>query len=135
MKHTDNDLSELFTRASETPTTHRLIEGDFNLPGVTWESNRLPGKLTKLSKTIDLGDWTQQVTGPSRLNNRLDLIFTSGINDVNVTISRPLSTSDHNTITADFKIPIGTGCHQKSTCYKRSLNLIRYSILLHHFVG
>ena len=97
-RFTDQALYDTFSKASEINTTYKLISGDFNPPGVIWLQNTFPRKLTKVSEAYNLGNWTQHVTAPTRNNNILDLIFTSGIPATQTSVSHNFASSDHKLI-------------------------------------
>ena len=89
-------LSEYFT-----PGTTNIILGDANFPDINWNQNTAPDdgvQLTFLNETIDLGLY-QMINQPTRDKNILDILL---VNDVTVVIdvcvSIPFGTSDHNSI-------------------------------------
>ena len=95
---TDQALHYTFFKASEVNTTFKLISGDFNLPDVMWLPDTFPRKLNKTSGAYNLGNWIQHVTSPTRINNILDLVFTSGITMTKTYVSHNFASSDHKLV-------------------------------------
>lgn len=89
-----------------------LLVGDFNAPGVEWESHTasdagFSSRLLRLAQTHLL---TQHVTESTRyregqLSSRLDLVFTKGPQDIRkLELGTPLGRSDHTPLTFEFAL-------------------------------
>ena len=130
--HTDQALHDTFSKAFEVNTTYKLISGDFNLPDITWLPDTLPRKLNKVSSAYNLGNWTQHVTAPTRVNNILDLIFTSGIPSTKTAVSHNFSSSDHKLVHGLIDLQFNISNHKPHTVTSsllapRNLNLLNES--------
>ena len=78
-----NELRESINKIKRTNNEHIWLAGDFNLPDIDWDifNNKAGGVVPGLSKqsidiTNDFG-LEQVVREPTRINNILDLFFTS----------------------------------------------------------
>ena len=68
----DEGLIELILKASNEIT---LVMGDFNLPGIKWESNEASGNEEKFLECIQDSFFTQHVLLPTKGDNILDLVM------------------------------------------------------------
>ena len=125
--HIDTHLSSIMNKASDIQTKYKIIGGDFNLPDIAWEQDSHPNRLTKFSNALEHGDWKQHVRTPTRLNNLLDLLFTFNINEIEVSIDSPLSSSDHNMVKASLSIPHNTHLSTPITQMRRDLKNLNES--------
>ena len=99
---TDKALHDLFITLSNNSSSFKFLSGDFNLPEVSWGTLMFPTRLTSFSTALQYGDWYQHVSMPTRGNNVLDLIFTSGIAKLKVSVGSCFPQSDHNIIYCCF---------------------------------
>ena len=129
---TDIVLHNLFITLSNYPSHFKFISGDFNLPDVSWGSLMFPTRLMSFSTALQFGDWCQHVTSPTRGKNVLDLIFTSGISKLNVSVGSCFPQSDHNIICSSFPITIDNKAFKKFDFVHRdwsrvnSMNAVTY---------
>ena len=114
------------------------LSGDFNVPGIGWQTMNLrndhvyASTHNSLLATICDYGLTQLVTEPTRLDNTLDLFFTdhpSQITDVSILPGM----SDHNIlmIIADIKPKFTTQLPRKIFLYRKAnWNAIRQNLLV-----
>ena len=76
-------LDELSAKCENNPRTCVIVAGDFNAPGIDWETctikpdGRNKGMCEKLLGTLDQFHLTQLVTAPTRNDATLDLFCTN----------------------------------------------------------
>jgi len=96
----------MFEYVSTLPEKYKIIHGDFNLPSIDWKYPiASPTIYLPLINSTVLSDWQQHITEPTRQQNTLDLIFTSGINYLEYAIGPPFPSCDHRIITAKITYP------------------------------
>ena len=101
-----NTLQNMFEYVSTLPEKYKIIHGDFNLPSIDWKYPiASPTIYLPLINSTVLSDWQQHITEPTRQQNTLDLIFTSGINYLEYAIGPPFPSCDHRIITAKITYP------------------------------
>ena len=98
----DEGLIELILKASNEIT---LVMGDFNFPGIKWESDEASGNEEKYEASgneekflecIQDSFFTPHVLLPTRGDNILDLVMSNEEGLVeNLTVGEPFETSDH----------------------------------------
>lgn len=114
--------------SSKYPAANIVLGGDFNMPGIDWETksvirnpqygNGMSQKLIDICNDFSLD---QVVRIPTRLNNILDLILTTNPN-----LFRNISTingiSDHDIVTTDLdmKVPMNKKKARTVYIYKRA---------------
>ena len=98
----DEGLIELILIASNEIT---LVMGDFNLPGIKWESDEASGNEEKFVECIQDSFFTQHVLLPTRGDNILDFVMSNEEGLVeNLTVYEPFGTNDHCVIKWDMVI-------------------------------
>ena len=89
----DEGLIELILKVSNEIT---LVMGDFNFPGIKWESDEASGNVLEC---IHDSFFNQHVLLPTRGDNILDLVMSNEEGLVeNLTVGEPFDTSDHYVI-------------------------------------
>ncbi|CAI2725549.1 unnamed protein product [Schistosoma spindalis] len=124
-------LSEVFTLASSFPFTGKLICGDFNLPEISWFPIRAPKRYESFIECLELGQWTQYVNGPTRHQNILDLVFTSGVTPNTVYIGNTFPGSDHNIVICSLNIKTTTG-RRKTATLRRNYRKVDWNNFHNH---
>lgn len=99
-----------------------ILCGDFNLPGIDWQTNSSKTHAENYFLNFCLGaSLYQHVSEPTRGNNILDLIFSNNIHIINnLFISSPIGSSDHNCITFELNLDIPPSCPIKKLCFKQA---------------
>ena len=78
---------------------HTLVMGDFNMPGINWETFSSPPEFTSFRDLCLDHYFFQHVKEPTRHSNILDLVLSNDENLIsNIETQAPLSNSDHQTI-------------------------------------
>ncbi|MBM6549451.1 endonuclease/exonuclease/phosphatase family protein, partial [Streptococcus dysgalactiae subsp. equisimilis] len=98
----NSDLSlivDAFNYLSYLPSGGKVIAGDFNLPSINWSSLEAPYRLLPFMSCLREGQWSQHVSSPTRCDNILDLIFTSGLSRVTASVFSKFPGSDHRLVT------------------------------------
>ena len=102
-------LDESLTKLNSGKAKHILLAGDFNCPGINWDTNtttencqdkKIQEHLIEVSNNHNL---TQIHREPTRQNNLLDLVFTSNPTLVKSSTNIP-GISDHDIVITDFDI-------------------------------
>lgn len=119
-------LSEVFTLASSLPFTGKLICGDFNMPEISWFPVKAPKRYESFIECLELGQWTQYVSSPTRHQNILDLVFTSGITPNTVYIGKKFPGSDHNTVVCSLNIK-NTNGRRKNVTLRRNYRKVDWN--------
>ena len=89
----DEGLIELILKASNEIT---LVMGNFNFPGIKWESDEASGNAEKFLECIQDSFFTQHVLLPTSGDHILDLVMSNEEGLVeNLTVGEPFGTSDH----------------------------------------
>ncbi|CAH8626797.1 unnamed protein product [Schistosoma haematobium] len=101
-------LSEVFTLASSLSFTGKLICGDFNMPEISWLPVKAPRRYESFIECLELGQWTQYVDSPTRHQNILDLVFTSGLIPNTLYIGKKFPGSDHNIVICSLNVKTTT---------------------------
>ncbi|CAH8564354.1 unnamed protein product [Schistosoma intercalatum] len=101
-------LSEVFTLASSLSFTGKLICGDFNMPEISWLPVKAPRRHESFIECLELGQWTQYVDSPTRHQNILDLVFTSGLIPNTLYIGKKFPGSDHNIVICSLNVKTTT---------------------------
>ena len=117
-KSSIDEVEQFCTSANKVLASHSpnypqvLIGGDFNLPGINWESISVNSQIDvaislTLLDCLHLNNLTQLVEKPTRGNNILDLLLTSNPNIATNEFHAPSPSHDHDAIF--FKIDIRQG--------------------------
>ena len=116
-----NEVSELFKAINLTSKHQVLIMGDFNYPGVKWntlESDKDGELFLDLVQDCFL---FQHVREPTRDKNILDLVITSEMGMIeNLTVDAHLGNSDHNVVGFNLIVSVscGKGSHDRFAFHK-----------------
>ncbi|MBM6549285.1 RNA-directed DNA polymerase [Streptococcus dysgalactiae subsp. equisimilis] len=92
-------IVDAFNYLSHLPSGGKVIAGDFNAPSINWSSFKSPSSFLTFMSCLREGQWSQHVSSPTRGNNILDLIFTTGISRVSASVSSNFPGSDHRLVT------------------------------------
>ncbi|MBM6549333.1 reverse transcriptase domain-containing protein, partial [Streptococcus dysgalactiae] len=118
-------IIDAFNYIADLPCCSKIIAGDFNASQISWNSCTAPPKFLDFVSCTRVGQWTQQVTSPTRGNNCLDLIFTLGLSDVETKFVDHFPGSDHKVVTCNFtSLRKQTG---ENTCH-RPFHLINWTL-------
>lgn len=111
-------IVDAFNFLSEFPASAKIVAGDFNAPDICWSSMSGPRNLLQFLSCLRLGHWTQHVQTPTRLNNILDLVFTSGISVLSTSVLNYFPGSDHRIVSCQLQIHLHPDQHTPITpCY------------------
>lgn len=92
-------LSKLFTLPTSLPSTDNFICKNLNMPGTSWFPVRGLKRFKLCTDFIELGQWTQCVSCPSRHQNILNLVFTSNCIPSAVYLGGTFPGKDRNIVT------------------------------------
>ncbi|VDP32057.1 unnamed protein product, partial [Schistosoma margrebowiei] len=101
-------LSEVFTLASTLPFTGKLICRDFKKPEISWLPVKASRRFESLIVCPELGQWTQNVDSPTRHQNILNLVFTSGLIPDTLNVGLKFPGGDHNIVICRLNIKTTT---------------------------
>jgi hypothetical protein len=110
---------KLFVDYTTSKRGRHLILGDFNLPGVDWEtlSSSNYGKQRQFMRIFTKRGYKQMVGTPTRGDNILDLVFADDSTLVSsLKVCGPFSTSDHCVISTELNFGIKE-CAKFRTCW------------------
>jgi hypothetical protein len=94
------EIDELFNAIMEASSKHVIIMGDFNYPGINWETMDSDSNCSNFADLVQDCFMVQHVHEPTRQKNTLDLILTSEENMIeDVVVREHLGNSDHNIVT------------------------------------
>ncbi|CAI2723993.1 unnamed protein product [Schistosoma spindalis] len=124
-------VSEVFTLASSLPFTGKLISGDFNMPEISWFPVKAPKRYESFIECLELGQWTQYVNSPTRHQNILDLVFTSGLTPNTVYNGKTFPGSDHNIVIGSLNIKTTTG-RRKTATLRRNYRKVDWNNFHNH---
>ncbi|CAH8430800.1 unnamed protein product [Schistosoma bovis] len=119
-------LSEVFTLASSLPFTGKPICGDFNMPEVSWLPVKAPRRYESFIEFLELGQWTQYVSGPTRHQNILNLVFTNGLILNTLYIGKKFPGNDHNIVICSLHIKATTG-RRKTVTLRRNYRKVDWN--------
>ena len=97
----DNEVDQLFEcfKLASDDNHRLLIMGDFNYPDINWNLLRSDNAGQKFLKFVMDCYLEQHVHQPTRVNNILDLVFTSEIQiKEDIQLLAPMDNSDHNVL-------------------------------------
>ena len=103
----ENTMAALHAAIAQNPARRLVAVGDFNVPDVTWEPLRSGSaeprivrgsrRTTEFIDACELCELTQHVCQPTREENFLDLVFTTGI-DVDLSLRDGIFEFDHQEV-------------------------------------
>ncbi len=100
-----DEVGKLFEQIKKASNFQSVILGDFNYPGINWETGEAKSLADQQFFELinDCFFLIQHVRTPTRGGNVLDLILTTEINMIeNLVVMDPLGKSDHNTLVFDL---------------------------------
>ena len=103
---TDQTFFELLQTLGNQPHNQLCVVGDFNLPLIRWDTLQWPSSMEPFIDAIYENGWNQFVDFPTRANNILDLVFTSGPNDIDEIEPQPglTQSADHLSVVFQLKV-------------------------------
>ncbi|CAH8671394.1 unnamed protein product [Schistosoma margrebowiei] len=119
-------LSEVFTLASSLSFTGKLICGDFNMPEISWLPVKAPRRYESFIECLELGQWTQYVDSPTRHQNILNLVFTSGLIPNTLYIGKKFPGSDHNIVICSLNVKTTTN-RSKTVTLRRNYRKVDWN--------
>nr|CAH8820128.1 unnamed protein product [Trichobilharzia regenti] len=112
---TDTVIGEILEVVPKLEFDYKLVCGDFNLPGVNWDTCTGPRTYEVILEAIDVGGWKQCVRLPTRHNNILDLILCHKIEPISIEVRDKLDNSDHNILYCTLPLQLTTKHTPKSS--------------------
>ena len=106
-----NEIDEMFQIIERVSNVDVLIMGDFNFPGINWDTLGSDSASHDFRNLILDKYLHQHVNEPTREQNILDLVITSSGDRIDlVKIEESLGTSDHNSLLWEYKCNIPRIC-------------------------
>lgn len=91
-------LPKVFKLASSLPFSVNIICGDFKMPDVSWFPVQAPKRDKQFIECIELEQWSQYVSRPTRYQNTLNSFFASRLSHSTVYYGKTFKCSVHKIV-------------------------------------